>query len=77
MGVERFNLILDVLALDLEEFGVVGGCRDDSAIDGDVCGDGVSRRGVDVEGEKILVAVDGLVVMCGKDLGGWKFVSYL
>lgn len=50
VSVERFYLIMHVLALGLEELGVVGGCGHDSAVDGDVCGDGVSRRRVDVEG---------------------------
>lgn len=76
MGIKGFNIIMHVLALDLEEFGVVGGCGDDGAVDGDVCGDGVSRRGVDVEWKKILVTVDGLVVVGGEDLSGCMFVSY-
>jgi hypothetical protein len=55
-----------VFALGFEEFVVIGRCRDHGTVDGDICGDGVSRRSVDVEREKVRLSVESLVVMCGK-----------
>jgi hypothetical protein len=65
--VKRFDLIVRVFALRFEKFGVVGWCWEDGTVDGDVCADGVSLGGVDVEWKDVVLSVDGLVIVVGKD----------
>lgn len=65
--VEGFDFIVRVFALRFEEFGVVVWRWEDGAVDGDVCGDGVSLGGVYVEWEDVFLSVYGLVKVAGED----------
>lgn len=69
VGVERLDLVQHILALGLEELGVLRRRGDDGAVDGDVGRDVVARGRVDVEGVELGAAVDCLVVAARKVLG--------